>query len=120
MKTLTALMIGLSVALAGTARAEEAASSVVAAPIVMASGSALDSGRILPTYPGAALRDGEHFGRVRVGYDVDAAGAVSNVRVLSAYPVRVFTRASTRAVESWRFAPGEAGSRMIEFTFVAD
>jgi TonB family protein len=120
MKTLTALMIGLSMAVATTAHAEDAASSVVAAPLVMASGSALDSSRILPTYPGAALRNGEHFGRVRLGYDVDATGMVSNVRVLSAYPARVFTRASMRAVENWRFAPGEAGSRAIEFTFVAD
>ena len=60
-----------------------------------------------------------HFGRVLLGYDVAVDGTVTNVQVLSAYPVRVFTRPATRAVENWRLAPGHAGARKVEFTFQA-
>jgi outer membrane biosynthesis protein TonB len=42
------------------------------------------------------------------------------VQVLSAYPVQVFTRSATRAVENWRLAPGSAGARKVEFTFQAE
>lgn len=50
---------------------------------------------------------------------VGADGTVTNVQVLSAYPVLVFTRTATRAVEKWRLAPGHAGTRKVEFTFDA-
>jgi outer membrane biosynthesis protein TonB len=45
---------------------------------------------------------------------------VTQVKVLSAYPSQVFTRASVGAVEKWRLAPGNAGTRKIELTFKAD
>jgi len=118
MKKLAATLLGLALAATTAAHAEE--SAVAVAALGAAAGSAGQESRPLPGYPVAALREHVHFGRVLLGYDVAADGTVTNVQVLSAYPVRVFTRPATRAVENWRLAPGHAGARKVEFTFKAD
>ena len=118
MKKLAAALIGMSIAATTAAQAEE--SAVTATALGAVSGTALQESRPLPGYPVYALRERVHFGRVLLGYDVAADGTVTNVQVLSAYPGRVFARAATRAVEDWRFAPGYAGTRRVEFTFQAD
>jgi len=118
MKKLAAALIGMSIAATAAAQAEE--SAVTAAALGAASASALQESRPLPGYPVSALRERERYGRVLLGYDVGADGTVTNVQVLSAYPVRVFTRAATRAVEGWRLAPSYAGTRQVEFTFQMD
>ena len=118
MKKFVPALIGMSIAAATVAHADEPASTMLA--VGAASVSAVQESRPLPGYPLSALRAGEHFGRVLLGYDVAADGAVANVKVLSAYPVQVFTRASVGAVEKWRLAPGNAGTRKVELTFKAD
>jgi periplasmic protein TonB len=119
MKHIAATLVGLALA-ATTAAAHAEQSAVALAALGSVSSSARQESRPLPGYPVSALRDNVHFGRVLLGYDVAADGTVTNVQVLSAYPVRVFTRSATRAVETWRLAPGTAGPRNIEFTFQAD
>jgi len=119
MKKIAATLVGLALA-ATTAAAHAEETAVAVAAIGAAAGSALQESRPLPGYPVSALRDHVHFGRVLLGYDVAADGTVTNVQALSAYPVQVFTRSATRAVENWRLAPGTAGTRKVEFTFQAD
>jgi periplasmic protein TonB len=118
MKKLAAALIGLSIAATTTAQADEPAGTAMA--LGAASVSTIQESRPLPRYPVAALRDGERFGRVVLGYEVAADGSVTHVKVLSAHPVQVFTRTATRAVEQWRLTPGYAGMRKVEFTFQAD
>lgn len=118
MKKLATALAGMSLAAATVAQADEPASTMMA--LGAASVSTIQESRPLPGYPVSALRDGEYFGRVLLGYDVAADGTVTNVQVLSAYPVQVFTRTATRAVEKWRLAPGQAGTRKVEFTFEAN
>lgn len=117
MKTVAAALIGVSMAATAAAQASEPAVTLTA--LGASSGSSFQESRPLPGYPVSALRYGERFGRVLLGYDVAADGTVTSVQVLSAYPVQVFTRTATRAVEKWRFAPGHAGTRKVEFTFDA-
>jgi len=105
--------------MAATAAAQASEPAVTLTALGAASGSSFQESRPLPGYPVSALRDGERFGRVLLGYDVAADGTVTNVQVLSAYPVQVFTRTATRAVEKWHLAPGHAGTRKVEFTFDA-
>ena len=118
MKKLAAALIGLSIAATTAAQAGE--SAVTATALGAVSGSALQESRPLPGYPVSALREHQRFGRVLLGYDVAEDGTVKNVQVLSAYPMRVFTRSATRAVETWQLAPGNAGTRKVEFTFQAE
>jgi TonB family protein len=118
MKKLATALIGMSIAAATGAQADEPASTVMA--LAATSVSTVRESRPLPSYPVSALREGEHFGRVLLGYDIAADGTVTNVQVLSAYPVQVFTRAAKSAVEKWRLTPGHAGTRNVEFTFKAD
>ncbi len=118
MKKLATALIGMSIAAATIAQADEPASTAMA--LGAASVGALQESRALPGYPVSALREREHYGRVMLGYDVAADGTVTRVQVLSAYPVQVFTRAATQAVATWRLDPGHAGTRKVEFTFKAD
>jgi TonB family protein len=118
MKKLATALIGLSIAATTVAQADEPASTAMA--LGAASVSTTQESRPLPGYPVSALRAGQRSGRVLLGYDVAADGTVTQVNVLSAYPSQVFTRASVGAVEKWRLAPGQAGSRKIELTFKAD
>jgi TonB family protein len=122
MKTLAKTMMGLTIAMTAAAvvHAEErgTAMSVIAAGAV--STAATGASRPLPAFPVAALRSGERYGRVLIDYDVSADGGVKGARVVSAYPVQVFTRTALGAVENWRHVAGQPGTRTVEFTFHAD
>jgi TonB family protein len=100
--------------------ADERIASVSATTLGSAAGAALEMYRPMPAYPMAAFKDGIHQGRVVVGYNVGPDGTVGDVRVLSAYPVQVFTRSAVKAVEKWRYLPGASGRHMVEFTFQSE
>src|SRR5512134_2947857 len=116
------LLMGLAVAVALTAsaHADERVTAISVTTLGAAAGGAIELSRAMPTYPITARRGGNHFGRVLLGYDVVADGTVKDVQVLSAYPVQVYTRTAVRAVEQWRYMPGTADKRMVEFTFACD
>jgi protein TonB len=76
--------------------------------------------RDLPAFPAAAARSGNDSGHVVLSYDVTADGTVKDVRVLSAYPAQVFTRSAVSAVEKWRYLPGAADKRVVQFSFVRE
>lgn len=121
MKALTKTTFAMTITLAaGLALADESAPSASAVIAGTVATSATDAVRPLPTYPVAALRSGERYGRVLLDYDVAADGSVQGVRIVSAYPMQVFTRAAVGAVENWRHAAGQSGTRTVEFTFKAD
>lgn len=64
--------------------------------------------RVQPVYPRQANRDGIQ-GRVIAHAYVRADGGVSEVRIISANPPRVFDREVIRALSQWRFAPEPTG-----------
>lgn len=57
-----------------------------------------------PRYPPEAKR-ARQAGTVQVEFTVDADGSVSNARVVSAEPSRVFDREALNAVRRWKFKP---------------
>ena len=104
-----------SVTLAATAIS---VSSQAAATIAGLSSASLQA---LPGFPARAYRDGYRDGRVKLSYRVNADGSVSDVQVLDASPVQVFTRAASNAVAGWQFAPtGASEQRTVEIRFVAE
>ena len=62
-----------------------------------------------PEFPRDAARAGIESGRVRARLLINAAGAVSEVGIVEARPVRVFNRAVTEALLRWKFNPGSDG-----------
>jgi TonB family protein len=74
----------------------------------------------LPGFPMAAFRDGYRNGKVTLAYTVQPDGAVSDVRVLHAYPQQVFTHTAVGMVSGWRFVPSVMPQeRQIEVQFIA-
>jgi TonB family protein len=65
-----------------------------------------------PAFPLGAPR-GVNSGSVRARLTINAAGAVTDVAILSAQPAQVFNRAATEALQNWKFNPG-AGERKYE------
>ena len=75
-------------------------------------------GRVNPTFPRQAIKDGVQGGRVVAHVYVATSGAVTEVRIVSANPQRIFDREVIRALSQWRFAPepvGFIGEIEIEF-----
>jgi TonB family protein len=58
------------------------------------------------TFPLAAVNRGVFTGTVRARLKINAAGSVTDVVILSSDPPRIFDRAATSALESWRFNAG--------------
>ncbi len=115
-----ASMLVPSIASAQPSGATETAVVAVTSPTasVAVAGLSLASIQALPHFPVAGYREGYRQGRVVVGYQVNADGTVSDVEVLDAYPVQVFTRTATGAVANWRFTPtGTSERRIVEFRF---
>ena len=64
--------------------------------------------RVDPVYPRQAQRDGTS-GRVIAHVVVQPNGTVSEVRIISAQPPRVFDREVIRALSQWKFNPEPVG-----------
>ena len=52
-------------------------------------------------------------GYVKVAYDVNADGTVSNARVVEAVPPGVFDEAALAAVRTWRFKPAVDHGKVV-------
>jgi periplasmic protein TonB len=66
--------------------------------------------RVPPAYPREAFFNGIQQGTVRARLVIGASGRVERVEVAGVTARdRVFERAASQALSTWRFAPGEAG-----------
>lgn len=65
-------------------------------------GDAVAISRIEPMYPAQAAQKGLE-GWVKLSFDIDKTGAVTNVQVLEAQPKRVFNLAAVKALKRWRY-----------------
>ncbi len=98
-----------------TGAGSAATAGSIAATIAGLSAASLQA---LPGFPMAAYRDGYRNGKVTLAYTVQPDGAVSDVRVLHAYPQQVFTRTAVGMVSGWRFVPSVVPQeRQIEVQF---
>ena len=67
-------------------------------------GDVVPLARITPMYPRKAARKGIE-GWVKLEFTVTQAGTVSDVKVLSAKPRRLFNRAAIKSILRWKFKP---------------
>ena len=74
--------------------------------------------RAAPSFPIAAASRGIETGTVRARLAINAAGAVTQVNILSANPPRIFDREAIRSLEGWKFNTGaEARTYEVEIEF---
>ena len=67
-----------------------------------------------PVYPQTALMRGIE-GYVKLKFDIDPKGRVFNIRIIEAYPARIFNRSAKKAVASWKFEKSESGINDFEY-----
>ena len=73
------------------------------------SAAAMPVARASTTFPPAAITQGIRSGTVHARLDVDAAGHVTQVTVLSSDPPHVFDEEAVRSLKRWRFNAGAEG-----------
>ncbi|MGE0357456.1 MAG: energy transducer TonB [Burkholderiales bacterium] len=64
---------------------------------------------VRPVFPRQAIRDGIQSGSVVAHLVIRPDGTVSEVRIISAKPPRIFDREVIRALSQWRFTPEAVG-----------
>jgi protein TonB len=62
-----------------------------------------------PTYPRQAIQQNISSGRVVAHVVVAPNGSVTDVRIISSQPQRVFDREVIRALSQWKFNPEPVG-----------
>lgn len=118
-----ACSVGPTVAYAqsGDVSVAAGASAVSSTVSVSVGGLTARSISAMPGFPRKAYLDGYRHGRVVLDYTIGADGSVSDVQVIDAAPVQVFTRSATNAVAGWSFpATGASERRTVEFRFIAE
>lgn len=60
--------------------------------------------RVEPRFPAEALRQGQS-GWVRLRFNIDESGAVTDINVIAAEPRNVFDRAAISALRRWKYQP---------------
>jgi TonB family protein len=68
---------------------------------------------VAPQYPDSALDD-RISGSVTVQYVVDKKGRTRDVRVIQSSPPGVFDRATTSAIQGWRYRPAKYNGQPVE------
>jgi protein TonB len=80
---------------------------VTEAPVVRKNFSPVS--RVQPVFPRDAIKKGIERGVIIAHAYVQPNGTVSEVRIISANPARVFDREVIRALSQWRFGPEPVG-----------
>jgi protein TonB len=74
--------------------------------VTLGGGGLVQQVMIPPTYPRRAIQK-EVEGFVDVRFEVNGAGATTNVQVVHANPEGVFEKSAVRAVKRWKYIPDE-------------
>jgi protein TonB len=88
-------------------------------PAIRRGGQLVVIDKVDPVFPERARRDGVERGTVVARLQVDEKGSVTDVRIVSASPPRVFDREVIRALSLWKFkAEGDKYEAEVEVNFV--